>query len=52
MTGVDGEDVGASLGVLFSALENLKDVNNLAKQILDELEPDTPTLGNESHYLY
>ncbi|KAJ5140774.1 hypothetical protein N7448_004182 [Penicillium atrosanguineum] len=53
MTGIDGEDVGASLGALFNALENLKDLNNLAREILDELEPESPTLGHEeSHYLY
>jgi hypothetical protein len=53
MTSIDGEQVENSLGALLNALQNLKEVNNLAREIVDELEQEIQSLSNEeSHYLY
>ena len=39
------EEVEDGLGALFNALHNLKDINNLARTLLDELERDGPHRG-------
>jgi hypothetical protein len=53
MASIDGEDAGNGLSALFKALHNLKDVNNLARELLDELEQESPSLSNdESHFMY
>ncbi|KAJ5378243.1 uncharacterized protein N7496_005652 [Penicillium cataractarum] len=40
MASMDGEEAGCGLGALFNALDNLKDINNLARELLDELQQE------------
>jgi hypothetical protein len=47
------EEVEDGLGALFNALHNLKDINNIARKLLDELEREGPHGGYQrTHFMY
>jgi hypothetical protein len=53
MVRMDGEEAGCGLGALFNALDNLKDINNLARELLDELEQEGLGPGyQQTNYMY
>ncbi|GLI79432.1 hypothetical protein PoHVEF18_007767 [Penicillium ochrochloron] len=48
-----GEDTADGLAALFNALDNLKDINNLARELLDELDQEGTGRGYKSaNYMY
>lgn len=48
-----GGDTTDGLAALFNALDNLKDINNLARELLEELEQEGTCRGyNRANYMY